>query len=852
VLALACPAVHAQQAPPPPPVRAALTPPTLKQNAEATYPASALSDGVRVAVKVVLLLDIDATGLVKKSTVESPQGHGFDDAATEAAARLVFEPARRGPKAIPSRIRFSFDFPVPSSALTGRVFDPSGAPLASARVVVRGPTEKSTTTGPDGRWALTGLPFGTYRIAIEAAGFAVQDSTEDLAPAQEAKVTARLSVAVKTPSPAGSTSAAVPPTPPAEPRYEEVNVRGVRPSREVTRRTLDQRELSKIPGTSGDAIRAIENLPGVARPPGLAGLLIIRGSAPQDTQIFADGTNIPIIYHFGGLRSVIPTEVLDRVDFYPGNFSAQYGRAMGGIVDVGVRNPRSDGKFAGVTQVDLLDARVVAEGPIGNTGWNFTVAGRRSWVDVWLKPVLEASGAGVTTAPVYYDYQAMVSREFSPRSSFRLLFMGSDDRLEVVVRNVSGGDPGAAGDISFHTGFWRLQGLFKTRIGDNTELRVNAAVGQDIVDFSIGDIFFKVTGLPISSRIELAQKLERGVTMNLGLDWLYEPYELNVRIPPLPRPGEPPGGRFLSRPPLESKESGTIYRPGVYSDFELTPWKGGRIVPGVRVDYSRDTKGWDLAPRVVARQDIQSEFPRTTLKGGVGVYAQPPQPQETNAVFGQPGLRSNRSTHYSLGVEREITSQLEVSFEGFYKELDHLVTSNHGNLGSGRSYGLETLVRYKPDARFFGWLAYTLSRSERRDTPDEPLRLFQYDQTHILSLLGSYRLGRGWEVGLRFRLVSGSRFTRNQYGFFDQNAATNLALQSYPPFGERLPMFHQLDIRAEKTWQYSWGKFSAYLDVLNVYNQANVEGISYNYNFTQSTYGASLPIIPNFGLRGEL
>ena len=52
------------------------------------------------------------------------------------------------------------------------------------------------------------------------------------------------------------------------------------------------------------------------------------------------------------------------------------------------------------------------EGPIppGVKGWNFLVAARRSYVYAWLGPTLRAAGAGVTHAPVYYDYQAMAAR----------------------------------------------------------------------------------------------------------------------------------------------------------------------------------------------------------------------------------------------------------------------------------------------------------------------------------------------------------------------------------------------------------------------------------------------------------
>src|SRR6185295_7861583 len=97
------------------------------------------------------------------------------------------------------------------------------------------------------------------------------------------------------------------------------------------------------------------------------------------------------------------------------------------------------------------------------------------------------------------------------------------------------------------------------------------------------------------------------------------------------------------------------------------------------------------------------------------------------------------------------TRQIEVSSEAFYRQYDGIIVAGRGNTGEGRAYGLETLIRYKPDERFFGFLAYTLSRSVRRDAPDQPEHLFNFDQTHILTLIGSYRLGRGWELGARFR-----------------------------------------------------------------------------------------------------
>jgi TonB family protein len=831
-----------EAAPPPTPVT--ITPPKLVKDEGALYPEAARKAGIRERVTVFVILDIDATGAVKKATVESPAGNGFDEAATEAAQKLVFEPAKRGDRPVASRIRHRYDFDPPPARFRGTVRS-SGTdrPIARGRVTVIAPdgVEKSVDLGPDGRFVFDGLAPGTYRFRVVGEGFTPQEGTQELGPGEEAINTLRVEQA------AGMEVGAKPE--PDEEDIQEVRVRGVRPPREVTKRSLEQRELNRIPGTSGDALRSLQYLPGVARPPGLAGLLIIRGSAPQDTNVFVDGTLVPLIYHFGGLSSAIPTELLEKIDFYPGNFSAQYGRVMGGVVDVGMRDPKKD-KLHGLAQVDLIDARGLVEGPIFDTGWNVAVAGRRSYFDLWLKPVLEEIGAGVSTAPVYYDYQAMVARDIGKDSSIRFAFFGSDDLLRVLVKSPVASDPAIGGGISAHTGFYRFQGRYKAKLGKDTDFRLMAAVGSDYVEFSLGDNYFTLDSTPITTRVELSQKVATGITANVGMDMLYAPYDVGVRFPPMPVLGEPPAGPFLSRPPLETHDKNAIYRPALYTEFEIVPRSGTRIVPGIRLDYAKDTRSWDLSPRFTARQDL-TRAPRTTLKGGIGVFMQPPQPQETNVVFGNPTVVSNRALHYSIGVEREFTRNIELGVETFYKQLDRLVVPGRGNDGRGRVYGLETLLRYKPDARFFGWLAYTLSRSERQDYPGAPVTLAPFDQTHILTVLGSYRLGRGWEFGSTFRLVSGNRYTPQTYGFYDENAGVVLPQLAYPPFGQRLPLYHVLNVRVDKTWRFKAWQLGAYLDVQNAYNQSNVEGISRNYNFTKTTYASGIPFLPSIGLRGE-
>jgi TonB family protein len=856
--------------------------PKIVKFVNAEYPKEAHEKGLEGSV--VLALDIDKTGKVTKAEIAQGLGYGFDEAAQQAAMQFEFEPATRDGTPFAARIHYRYDFKLtvaekppektapPTVGNLGGTVLISGieVPLAAAQVVVTGTdgVPHQTTTDGQGKckWSVEGLPSGKYKVRVTSAGgFVPLDGAEDVVAGEATDVKYRLAF--------------------EKTKGIEVTVEGERPQREVTRRTLERREMERIPGTSGDALRAIQALPGVARPPGLAGLLIVRGAAPQDTAYFVDGTTVPLIYHFGGLRSTIPTELLDKIDFYPGNYSAKYGQYMGGLVDISLREPNTRckgdygkptdkyGCFHGLLQADLIDGRLLLQGPIGRH-WKFAVGGRRSWLDAWLGPVLEEAGAGVTTAPVFYDYQAIADTKPSRNSKLSLRFYGSDDRLKALLSNPAAQEPLLGGSANFGVSFYRAQAFYQTDLSRTVDLYAMAAVGKNAVDASLGPIVFNVNLFSIQTRSELGFKIARGFKLNVGMDFLVAPYSLLIRAPPPPRPGEPFPGPFVSRPLQVTQEEATAFRPAWYTEAELKPTRRSLIVPGFRVDYARDTGNMDLSPRLNGRYDLvggraeealptEERHLRTTLKGGVGVFAQPPQFQETNVIFGTPGLRSNRAIHYSIGIEQEFTRNIELSVEGFYKDLTNLVARRAGpgatyvydNAGTGRIIGLETLLKYKADPRFFGWLTYTLMRSVRRDHPDEPEYLFQFDQTHILQVLGSYRLGRGWEFGARFQLISGPLITPvprapDLTAIYAADAGSYTPLPGVP-FSERLPLFHRLDIRVDKGWQFKEWRLSAYLEVINAYNHPAREAIAYNYNFTRQAYLTGLPILPSIGVRGE-
>lgn len=837
------------------------------------YPEEAKQQGLEATV--TLQIDINKEGKVTAATVVDPAGHGFDEAAIAAGRKLEFSPARKAdgtPFAARILYRYSFTLaakPAPEGAsasgsspaakvtqgLHGKVLMSEGdVPIASALVTLTGAggLQKTQNASGTGEFAFDDLPPGTVRIEVSAPGYEPFSVEETVDAGQLTDVKYRIS---------------------QKGGPLEILVRGERPPREVTKRTLEQREISRVPGTNGDALKALFSLPGVARPTLGLGLFIVRGSSAADSVYFVDGTPVALVYHFGGLSAAFPTEMLEKLDFYPGNFSSQYGRAQGGVVEIVLRSPKDDGKYHGLAQADFIDARALLEGPVPFfKKWRFIAAGRRSYLDALLSPVLRAAGAGITQLPVYYDYQVYTETNPTSDSTFRIGFFGSDDSLALTAPP-SPGEPAITGNGGFHTAFMRLQARYTQDLPGGDKLRATMALGRDGIDIGVGPIFFNLEVHSLTGRLEYGHRFAKGATLNTGVDIFAGNFTVDTRLPAPSRPGQPQNQPFSTRPFIHQKVDSSIYQPALYAELELTPTSRARIVPGVRLDYFISSHAWDLSPRVNGRYDITQGFPRTTVKGGVGVFHQPPGFQETVPPFGNPNLGSNRAIHYSVGFEREITRHIEASVEGFYKQLDNLVYNAPSASGSAFSYvngargyavGSEFYLKYKPDDRFFGWLAYTLSRSVRDDGPGTAEHLASFDQTHILTVLGSYQLGHGFEVGARFQLTSGNLITPNVCNPADPTCDPNRigglfhapsGVYTGIPFGatasERLPLFHKLDVRLDKRWKFPTWQLSAYLDVQNAYDNGNVEGIQYNYNYTSRLFVTGIPILPSIGMRGE-
>jgi TonB family protein len=840
---------------------------------EAEYPKEAAEKGIEA--EVVLLLDINAEGKVDQvgiATPAEPPGMGFDEAALAAAQQFEFEPAEMDGKKIAVQLSYRYKFkltakvppppPPPTAAPTAAPPPaPAKAQVANFLGILRErgtrlpmpgvlvtvfreeegkPVGFEATSDAAGNFQFFDLPPGEWKVLIEAPGYYPFRTTEAVTKGEAVTVTYFVERGSYNPF--------------------DVTVTATRPRKEVSRTVLSAKEIDKVPGTAGDPLAVIQNFAGVARAP-VNGLLIVRGSAPEDTRVFVDGAEVPFIYHFGGLRSVIPIGLLDGIEFYPGNFSPMYGRATGGIIDVQIKKLQPK-KIGGYADVSLLDTSLYLEAPLGEKG-AIALGGRRSYIDVIINAAVPSdAGVAFVTAPQYYDYQLLGNYRPAAAHDIRALVFGSDDRLKLLFQNPAEVDPALTSNaFATSTTFYRSILSYRYIPSDRFDNTFRVSQGRNWLYFKAGQLTFDLNLYTSQLRDTVRQKLSDRIKLTYGADVLFGKADVHIRLPRPPKEGEPPAQLDFSETITADNKGIALWSPAGFLEVELNPWPGMLLIPGVRVDYFQRIHQTLAQPRLTARWQTGE---RLTLKGGVGLFVQEPDFDETNESFGNPDLKAERAIHSSAGVEFKPRPWITLDATGFYKDLRNLVSRSdevvvrdgmsrplgYDNGGTGRVYGLELVARHEFAHNFTGWLAYTLSRSERTDTGAEASRLFDFDQTHILTAVASYVLPRNWQVGTRFRLVSGNPRTPVTGGVF--NASTDRYDPVYGPVNSaRNGPFHQLDLRVDKRWIYQRWMLNLYLDVQNVYNRPNPEGLNYNYNFRLSSVQQGLPILTILGIRAE-
>jgi len=636
----------------------------------------------------------------------------------------------------------------------------------------------------------------------------------------------------------------------------ETTVYGQDDKRDEKTKSLDQAQFLTVPGANGDPVKAVQNLPGVNRASAFSSQVIIEGSAPSDTRYDIDNQNVPIIFHFGGLSSVVMPEAVDHVDYLSAGFGPEFGQSTAGLVNLAVKDPQTD-RVHGFVYADFLNAGGMVEGPI-NDHSSFLFGVRQSYIGFVLGAAVGATNSAfqLTAVPDFRDTVLEYRNQITPVDTFRIIGVGSQDTLGFLLSQPAGQDPSIRGNFNEDSEFFRIIPEWTHKFSTDVTGRVSLGIGKDWTDLNIGTIFSDTNDSVVTGRAEIEDQITPGWKSYWGIDT--QTYLSNISF-------EVPVDTYNSIGGSDLRSVSNVYTTnaaGFYWRNTITPTDSPwTLMPSARLSYYSFTSEWMPEPRVAAKYAAGKGW---TLRAATGLYDEAPPIRDMDAIYGNPNLTSQRAVHATVGFEKDFRDGSATGWtltdDLFYKYLYNLVAEStafvtpsqpqyYNNSGYGHIIGMEVLAKYKTSA-WEGWISYTLSRSTIGDDEDAEA-LSNYDQTHLLTAVGDVELGRNWKFSARVRYTTGDPYTPITGGILD------IDNDSYSPItgtlnSSRLNPFFEVDVRFDKKWIFDRWILTAYLDIENVTNQKNPEEVNYNYDYSQSAIITGLPFLPTLGLKAEL
>jgi hypothetical protein len=665
-------------------------------------------------------------------------------------------------------------------------------------------------TGDDGWFRITDVPFGRLELVVIADGYRAHFGAARIGE----------SLVIRLAPEAGGS--------------ETIHVAGHAPTGPPLH--LDTTAIRNQPGAGNDVLRALQSLPGVARTPFGLGGLALRGTAPRDTKVYLDGIEVPLLYHFGGIASFLPTGAVDEVTLAPGGASVRYGRGLGGVAVVTSKTGRAD-RWRSGAELSLIHAAALAEGP-GPLAGSWLVGVRRSYFDA----IIRGANLDLVLLPRYMDSQL---RWESGDGRWMAILFGSDDKLtlEHDPNDTSSGGINTSNVKSFlYTSRFARLGVRYRAVRGPTSIVVLPSIGIDDVNARANhediDKGMHKTTLPIALRAEVSTAALGG-TLSAGFDGGWQRHSYDMLNTPPPTPMDPSPDMVVHRELVRwGADAGAWIEQSWFVAGERL-----ELRPGLRGDHFGLSDQWTLDPRIAANLRLPHDI---TLSQSLGRYHAPPLVTDLDPIFGDRVMLGSSATQVATTVKSIIGDDMELSATAYYQDLGELpvdaitsatpTSANGGTesggllgisrelvdtqfgsysyreaIGSGYAYGVELIAR-RNVGTWTGWLAYTYGRSYRKNpTKGDAHYPYVLDQPHSLTLVGTTALGRHWRVGGRIRYTTGNPYTPVAGAYVDDSG--DWVPVDGPVLSSRLPDFVQLDLRIDRAWRRPWGVLNLYIDL---------------------------------------
>ncbi len=747
----------------------------------------------------------------------------------------------------------------PTPMLRGRVIaEQTGRPLQLSQVIVIG-ANLFALTDSLGRFEFMEIPSGYQKILIKNFGYEDymvdpilfdRNSTEEL----EVELVQNVQDAGVVRVTARSL------------RRNEVPPIGVK--------KLNIEQIERAPGGNRDIAKVVQNLPGVAPTPQGRNDLIVRGGGPNENSFFVDRIEIPILNHFqtqgatGGNVSIVNSDLLSGATLYTSAFPANRGGALSSVLELTMKEGNSD-RFQTRLAVGASDFSATIDTPLGEKS-SLIASYRISYLQ-FLFAALD-----LPILPTYQDLQFKYVFKPNDKNKLKILGFGALDNndLNLEMENL---DPSAQQLLNFlpeNDQFSYVLGAVYTRLLDNGSLdvvlshnRLNNKLDKwlDNNKESLQTLDYASNETEIKSRVEYNGRLGGGYTLNAGVGveagW-YDNSTSQII--------------FLGQdtiPTLYTSEL-NVYRYSLFGSVNKRFFDDNlRLMASLRLDgNSYNSKTANPLRQLSPRLSVSWIFaPKWSLNGNVGRYYQEPS-YTTMGYRDSLGVLVNKdrveyigSNQYTLGVAFAPSVSQRLAVELFLKHYDHypmsLVDSTAigsagadvfavgaepvASVGELRAWGVEVSYQNEDLWGFNLFTTYTYYHSEyaKLDAEFKPTSEFiptNWDYTHLFNFLLSRKFGKNWEVGLRWRFAGGGPYTpydvdlSSQIDTWETNGRPVLDYSLNNT--QRLPAFHQLDLRVDKNWYFKKWSFGIYLDIQNLYNY--------------SAYGQDI-LLPEVDLNGQ-
>lgn len=732
-------------------------------------------------------------------------------------------------------------------SVAGTITDKNSlTPLTGATIRIEG-TSLATVSDSLGRFRITGITPKTYTLRISSIGFTelVLYNTV-ITVGNELNLTLQLeTLATKL----------------AEVTVSSGRKTAIAASLEtpLSVQKLTTEEIRSNPGGNFDVSRVIQALPGVGGTAGSVGGyrndIIIRGGAPNENVYYLDGIEIPVINHFatqgsaGGPTGMLNVSFLEEVKLSSSSFDARFDNALSSVIQFRQRNGNPN-RVQGNLRLSATELATTLEGPL-SAKTTFLASARRSYLQLLFKAI------DLPIRPNYWDFQYKVTHRINKKTTLTLLGLGAIDdfsfgapreatpeKLYILDATPAIQQWNYTFGVSLRKqipgGYWNL--ALSRNMFDNAIEKFDGNNTQDETKRRTG-----INSQEIENKVRFdVNKTIRGVKIAYGGVVQYAKSNNNsfIRIRQELRDG-----------------AGNLIQPAVTSKYlsDIDLWRTGAFIQiskrmaqdrlsmsgGLRTDMNSFTEsGGDPLRTLSARVGLSYVLAdKWSLNASVGDYYKLP-------VYTILSFRNNqgqlvnrntdytRSSHVVIGTEFLPAPTTRFTLEAFYKRYDRVPLSIRDGIslsnlggdfnavgneavrtdGQGYSYGFEFFAQQKLSKRFFGTLSYTYFIS-RFSGADKKMIASAWDNRHLLSFISGYKMGKNWEIGVKFRYQGGAPFTpfdmaQSQLNYLTLGTGVvNLSQLN----SQRLGAFHSGDIRIDKKWNWKKTTFDLFLDITNFY-----------------------------------